>query len=262
MFRYDSYVWKSDLLAHPLVGHAFSTREGGISTEPHLASMNTGFFRGESDENVRKNISLLCSYAGISDSVIGSPQIHSAEIRTVTKENVGEGILRDVPYPCDGFVTDCEGVSLIVRVADCTPVLLLGVRSDNSPVIGAVHAGWRGAAAGIAPKAAKMLFGMGAERIYAAIGPCIHSCCYNVGEDMLSSVEELLGKSVANSFIKPREGILYADIAGMNEYLLRETGVESIDVLDECTACKPHIYHSHRITHGNRGTMGAVIGIK
>lgn len=262
MFKYDSFVWKSDFLDHPRVGHAFSTREGGRSTEPHLASMNTGFFRGESDENVRKNISLLCSYAGIADSVVGTPQIHSAEIRTVTTENIGEGIMRDVPYPCDGFVTDCAGVSLIVRVADCTPVLLLGIRTDNSPVIAAVHAGWRGAAAGIAPKAAKMLYDMGAERIRAAIGPCIHSCCYNVGEDMLAEVEGLVGKTIANRFIKPSGGVLFADIAGLNEYLLRDSSVEEVDVLNECTACKPHMYHSHRVTKGVRGTMGAVIGIK
>ena len=123
--------------------------------------MNTGFYRGDRDEVVRENIRLLCSYAWLSDNVVGTPQIHSADIRVVTPENVGEGITRDVPYPCDGVITEHKGVTLIVRVADCARILLKGMRADGSHVVGAVHAGWRGAAAGIAPKCAKMLFDMG-----------------------------------------------------------------------------------------------------
>ena len=262
MFKYNYPVWQSDVLSIGGVGHAFSTREGGVSKISHLASMNTGFLRGDDDETVRENIRLLCTYAGISENVIGTPQIHSADIRTVTKENCGEGITRDVPYPCDGFVTDCAGVSLIVRVADCAPVLLAGIRADGSPVVGAVHAGWRGAAAGIAPKAAKMLFDMGAERVVAAIGPSIKPCCYQVGEDLFESVAALQGKDFAARHVKEREGSLYADIAGISRELLLDAGVETVDVLGECTACHPDLYHSHRVTKGVRGTMGAVIGIK
>lgn len=262
MFKYNFPVWQSDVLDIAGVGHAFSTREGGVSTESHTRTMNTGFFRGDSDSTVRENIRLLCNYADISENVVGTPQIHSADIRTVTPENGGEGIVRDVPYPCDGFVTDCSGVSLIVRVADCAPVLLCGTRQDGTPVVGAVHAGWRGTAAGIAPKAAKMLFDMGAEQVHAAVGPCIHSCCYRVGEDMRDAVAALQGKAFADKHIKERDGALYADIAGMNEELLLSVGVERVDILSECTACHPELYHSHRATNGVRGTMGAVIGIK
>jgi len=262
MFKYNYPVWQSDVLNIDGVGHAFSTREGGVSQIPHLASMNTGFLRGDDDDTVRENIRLLCTFAGISENVIGTPQIHSADIRTVGSENVGEGITRDVPYPCDGFVTDCKGVSLIVRVADCAPVLLCGKREDGSPVIGAVHAGWRGAAAGIAPKAAKMLFDMGAVRVVAAIGPCIKPCCYQVGEDLFESVKDLQGADFAARHVKERDGSLYADIAGISHELLLSAGVERVDVLPECTACHPELYHSHRVTKGVRGTMGAVIGIK
>ena len=262
MFKYNYPVWQSDVLGISGVGHAFSTRNGGVSTIPHLSSMNTGFLRGDDDETVRKNISLLCGYAGICDNVVGTPQIHSADLRAVTPENGGEGITRDVPYPCDGFVTEHRGVSLIVRVADCAPVLLCGVRGDGSPVVGAVHAGWRGTAAGIAPKAAKMLFDMGAERVVGAIGPCIHSCCYQVGEDLRDTVASLQGGEFAARHVFEREGKLYADIPGMSEELLLGAGVESVDVISECTACDPGLYHSHRATGGVRGTMAAVIGIK
>lgn len=261
MFTYGNYVWQSDCLRADGVSHGFSTREGGISTEAHTASMNTGFFRGDSDEIVRTNIRMLCGYAGISENVVCTPQIHSTEVRYVTSENVGEGIYKDVPFPCDGFVTDCENITLLVRVADCTPILLCSVREDGSPVIGAVHAGWRGAAGGIAAVAAEKMRSLGARDIFAAVGACIHSCCYRVGEDMRDEVARLQGSAFAGRHIKERDGSLFADIAGINEEILRSADVKKIDVCRECTACNPALYHSHRATGGKRGTMGAVIGI-
>lgn len=261
MFRYADHVWQSDVLTFGGVGHAFSTREGGVSTEAHTRSMNTGFYRGDSDDTVRENIRLLCGYAGISDNVVGTPQIHSADIRVVTAENGGEGIFRDVPYPCDGFVTKEKGITLLIRIADCAPVLLLGVCGDGSPVVGAVHAGWKGTALGIAPKGAKMLFDMGAERVFAAIGPCIHDCCFNVWPERRDELISLLGRETAERHITKRGDEFFADIAGINAELLYSVGVEKVDILHECTQCNPALYHSHRATGGVRGTMGAVIGI-
>ena len=261
MFRYENNVWRSDILDIGGVSHGFSTREGGVSTLPHLKSTNCGFFRGDGDETVRENIKLLCSLAGCSQDVVGSPQYHSTEIRKVTKENAGEGIVRDVLSPCDGFITDTPDLTLIVRVADCAPVLLAGEREDTSKIVAAVHAGWRGAAGGIAAKAAQMMRETGAVKIYAAVGACIHSCCYEVGEDMRAEVERLRGAGFTERHIKIRDGRMYADIAGMNRELLMSAGVNAVDVCPECTACNPALYHSHRMTGGKRGTMGAVISI-
>ncbi len=261
MFYYDNNIWRSDILMRAGVHHGFSTREGGISTLPHLAEMNCGFYRGDDDDTVRENIRLLCDMAGCSENVVGTPQIHSTEIRYVTEKEGGQGITRDVPFPCDGFVTDRAGVTLLVRVADCAPVLLAGEREENSPVIAAVHAGWRGTAGGIAEKAAAVLRNMGAVRIFAAIGACIHDCCYEVGEDMKSEVARLQGADFASRYVRERDGKLFADIAGMNRELLLSEGITAVDTCSECTACRPGLYHSHRVTRGLRGTMGAVISI-
>ena len=262
MFIYENNIWRSNVLDNCRISHGFSTREGGVSTLPHLKTMNCGFYRGDTDETVRENIKILCRLAGCSENVIGTPQIHSTEIRYVTRENAGEGIYRDVPYPCDGFVTDSIDLTLLIRVADCAPVLLIGEKEDNSPVIAAVHAGWRGAAGGIAAKAAAVMSEMGACNIRAAIGASIHPCCYRVGEDMMSEVEKLQGRDFAKAHITERDGSFFADIAGMSRELMLESGVKEVDICPECTACKPSIYHSHRITGGKRGTMGAVISIK
>ncbi len=262
MFIYKKGIWQSDIFETDTVGHGFSTRLGGKSIASHTASMNTGFFRGDSDELVRENISILCRLSDISENVVCTPQIHSDIVRYVTEENIGEGSTRDVPFACDGFVTDRAGVSLLVRVADCTPILMCGTRWDGSPVVAAVHAGWKGTVADIGAKAAHKMRELGAEDIRAAVGACIHPCCFQVGEDFIEAVKSAKGTDFATRFIDKNENGYYADLPGMNEYILRSVGIEKIDVTSECTRCKPYLYHSHRATGGHRGTMGAVIGIK
>lgn len=261
MFTYQNCIWQSSVLKNTHVRHGFSTRLGGISTKAHLASMNTGFYRGDSDDTVRENIRILCTLAGAPTDVVGAPQKHSVTVRRVTRENAGEGITKEAPFPCDGFFTTESGITLIVRVADCAPVLMYGELGGGKVAVAAVHAGWRGAAAGIAGVAAEKLKAVGAMNIKAAIGPCIHPCCYAVGEDMKEEVAKLRGADFADRYVSERAGQLYADIAGMNREILLSSGVEETDVCPECTACKPYLYHSHRATGGVRGTMAAVIGI-
>ena len=261
MFTYKKGIWQSDIFKGCGVSHGFSTRLGGKSTLPHTASMNTGFFRGDDDALVVENIKELCRLSGTSNNVVCTPQIHSDTVRYVTEENVGEGTFRDVPFPCDGFVTDKRGVTLLVRVADCTPILMCGRKADGSPVIAAVHAGWKGAVAGIGANAVKQMREMGVENIKCAVGACIRKCCFQVGEDFIESVKNIRGADFAHRFTERRNGSFYADLPGMNVFILKEAGVSETDVIDECTLCKPYLYHSHRATGGKRGTMGAVISI-
>ena len=191
MFYRDDFVFKSSVLNVPGVGHAFSTRLGGVSSLPHTASMNVGFGRGDDDATVRRNISVLCGAAGVSyDGLVGSPQFHSSIVRYVTAENAGEGITKDNDSPSDGFVTDIPGVSMIVRTADCTPILAAGTKPDGSPVVGAAHAGWKGTVNLIAENLIGSMISLGAlpESIRAAIGPCIGTCHFEVKEDFVEAV--------------------------------------------------------------------------
>lgn len=261
MFTYKKGIWQSDILEVSGVSHGFSTRLGGKSTLSHTASMNTGFFRGDDDSLVNENISILCRLAGVSENVVCTPQIHSDIVRYVTEENVGEGSVRDVPFACDGFVTESKNVSLLVRVADCTPILMCGKKTDGAPVVAAVHAGWKGTVADISVRAIEKMRELGASDIKAAIGACIHPCCFQVGEDFIESVKNAKGADFAFRHIQKRDGSYYADLPKMNEDILRSAGITAIDVIPECTRCKPFLYHSHRATGGVRGTMGAVIGI-
>lgn len=261
MFTYKKGIWQSDIFKGTGVSHGFSTRLGGKSVLSHTASMNTGFFRGDDDTLVTENIKELCRLSGASENVVCTPQIHSDIIRYVTEENIGEGSVRDVPFSCDGFITDRRGVSLLVRVADCTPILMSGKRADGTTVIAAVHAGWKGAVAGIGANAVRKMRCLGADNIRCAIGACIHKCCFHVGEDFVEAVKAARGADFVKEFIEVRHSSYYADLPGMNEHILRNAGITQIDIIDECTLCKPYLYHSHRATGGKRGTMGAVICI-
>jgi len=268
MFKRSGIIYKSTILGG--VCHGFSTRLGGVSRAAHTATMNLGFARGDSREEVLENYAILAREisggACTEADVVITSQIHSAKVRVLTSANRGEGITCALGESCDGFVTDTRGVMPIIRIADCTPILLCGTKADASPVIGAVHAGWRGSASGITTEAVQKMRELGctAESIKVAIGAHIGFCCYEVGEDFIESVRELCGAEFALHHIRRVEsGSYHADLTGMNVEFLVSAGVkpENIDVSPECTMCDPTKYHSHRATRGIRGTMGAGIVI-
>ncbi|MBQ7923501.1 MAG: laccase domain-containing protein [Clostridia bacterium] len=275
MFYRDGILFRSDLLTGSRIRHGFSTREGGVSVFPHTRSMNLGHGLGDSQEIVYQNADIFAKTLsdGIygAESVVITSQIHSAKVRFLSAANCGEGTVLPVGESCDGFVTDCPGVMPIVRTADCTPILLAGSTGDGRPVIGAVHAGWKGSAAGIAAVAVGYMTELGAElsTIRVAVGAHIEVCCYEVGADMVEQVAATAGADFAGKFCTPRgkngagEEKFTADLTGMNCFHLQYCGIspEQIDISSECTMCHPDLYHSHRATGGKRGTMGAGIVI-
>ena len=211
MFFKRHTIYRSTLLEDPGLIHGFSTREGGVSTLPHTASMNLAFERGDIDETVRKNLTLfLASVKEMPPSeedlsrIVCGPQIHSSTVRRVAAADGGQGVLRDVPFPCDGYLTEEPGVWLLVRVADCVPILLAGYKENGHPVAAAVHAGWRGTAGGIAGAAVSMMrsLGVSPKTIKAAVGPSIHAGCYQVGTDFSDAVKAIRGADFARRHIR------------------------------------------------------------
>ena len=270
MFYRDGILEKSSLLDIADLYHGFSTREGGVSTLPHTATMNVAEGHGDSHEVVRENIRILARTVSedVLDEacVICAPQIHSAIIRSVTEADRGTGVILPHGGEGDGFITDVPGVLLMIRVADCVPILYAARRSDGSPIVCATHAGWRGTVSGIAAEAIRRIVGMGGDisTVRCAIGQAIHPCCYEVGEDFREAVTQAQGSDFARHHIENRDGNLYADVPKMNRTILLSAGLteEQIDVSPACTACAPHLYHSHRASRGMRGAMGALIGIR
>ncbi len=193
MFYDDGFVVRSTILEIPGVVHAFSTRNGGVSTLPHTKSMNFAPNYGDSDEVLVQNTRLFAEYLGGFDekSVLCAHQIHSSHIRLVDRTNCGEGVILPAGEDCDGFVTESVGVVPLVRTADCVPIILCAPRDGAFPVAAVLHAGWRGTVADIVDRAVDMISSLGAryEDIRAAVGPHIGFCCFEVGEDMRDAVK-------------------------------------------------------------------------
>lgn len=241
--------------------HCFSTRLGGISTG-HLSSLNLGMHRGDAPETVRENYRILGEAVGFDPmQTVFAKQHHTDIIRVVTKEHCGEGLFRDVSEICDGQITDCPGVALVTFSADCTPILL------HDPVrhaIGAVHAGWRGTAQGIAQKAVDAMvreFGCHRENIHAAIGPCISKCCFETDWEVPQAMMDALGPRAVSAFIQKGEKY-YVDLKYCNALWLQRAGVGELDISPDCTACNTERYWSHRKQADQRGSLAGIIMLK
>ena len=195
--------------------HGFTTRLGGVS-EGYLSSLNIGMHRGDNPENVAENYRRLGKTIGFStEKLVLANQIHTDIVRVVTKKDcLGSLSHRDYPE-CDALITNVPGIALVVFTADCTPILL---HDPVTGAVGAVHAGWRGTALGIAAKAIDAMvsaFGCKRENICAAIGPNIGPCCFETDGDVPEAMVAALGDD-AKPFISARGEKFHVDLKQIN----------------------------------------------
>ena len=259
--------YRSELISCP---HGFSTRIGGVSELPHTKSLNLGIGRGDPSGIVIENLTRFAEAIGVEpNSFISADQIHSANVRTVTEKDKGEGYYFCSAESCDGYVTDNKGITLGIKTADCVPILLYySDKNTSRSVISAVHAGWRGTHKNITSVAVLKMIEMGsvADKIKVAIGPSIRSCCYEVAEEFYQAFCDSLGEDNAKLFIKPtikKDGHYLADLVGINRYLLEKCGIlpQNIDVAEVCTFCCQEEFYSHRRSGNERGTMLSAISL-
>lgn len=238
--------------------HCFTTRLGGIS-QGHLASMNIGTHRGDTWENVLDNYNILGKSIGFQPkNLVLTHQTHTDIVRVVGDAERGAGLFAPELSDCDGLITNTPGIGLVVFSADCTPILL---HDPVTGAVGAVHAGWRGTAAGIGPKAAEAMvsnFGCRIENIRAAIGPNIGQCCFETDDNVPEAMIKALSTEV-EPYIRTVGSKFHLDLKGINALWLRKAGIQRIDISDECTACNTHRFWSHRRHGGIRGSQGAII---
>lgn len=242
------------------VRHAFSTRVGGVSRPP-FDSLNLGIGRGDDPQALLENYRRFCAAAGGSPrQAVLSRQVHTDTVRVVTRPDAGKGLFLPQDYEADALVTDEPGLSLVVFSADC------GILTLYDPVhraIGAVHAGWRGCAAGIVEKAVHTMteaYGTQPADILAAVGPCIGPCCFETDEDVPTAMRAAL-HAEAEPYIETRGAKWHVDLAGLNRQWLLRAGVrpERIDLAALCTACHPELFWSHRRMGNARGAQIAMV---
>lgn len=175
-----------------------------------------------------------------SGNVISANQIHSDIILYVA----GDG-----SYTADGLMTDKPGLAVGIRTADCVPILMYDKKSN---MVSAVHAGWRGTAAGIALRACEKMFSFGAsaESIRIAIGPSVCFDCYEVKEDFRDAVSRGLGSQLCGRYVYTceKDKKLHADVAGINAELLRQAGIPDEHIAESglCTYCMTGFFYSYR----------------
>jgi len=249
------------------VPHAFSTRTGGVSSGI-FASLNFGN-PGDLDAaspdpaaNIARNFDLIARGIGTPGRrIVQVHQVHGNAVRVIRRGDAPE-----VPDPrADAIVTDDPEGLACVRVADCAPVL---IASMDGQTVGSVHAGWRGVVSGVAERAVvairELMRRQGSDqRLAAAIGPCIGPEAFEVGPEVVTEFEKVFG-SATTEFVRPcRDSTLGKATIDLKRALriqLGRVGVETIEVIDRCTATEPECFFSHRRDHGRTGRMIGVIG--
>ena len=262
------------------VRHVFSTRLGGVSCGCY-ESMNLSFTRGDDPEAVHENFRRMTEVLDRKpEDVVCTFQTHTTNIRVVTGEDAGKGIVRERDYTdIDGLVTDDPSVVLSVFYADCVPLLFA---DPVKKAIGTAHAGWRGTVGGIGKRMAETMrihYGCDPSDLLVAIGPSICGDCYEVGEEVIAQVREglpahlhhLLGGEVCapgahGELISFRaegapEGKYMLDLHQLNRLLLREAGIPDarIYITDLCTKCNPQLLFSYRVMGESRGNLAGFL---
>jgi polyphenol oxidase len=231
---------KAAALALAGVSHAFFTRCGGISCGDY-ASLNGGLGSRDSAEHVAENRARMATALGVEPrSLLTAYQIHSPRV-----------VVADAPWPpearpqADGIVTRMPAIAIGVSTADCGPVLLA---DPQARVIGAAHAGWRGALSGILEATITAMEGLGAApgSIHAALGPMIRQPNYEVGPDLIDrfAAED----ATTRPFFVPAPRARHAlfDLAGYIAARLRRAGVRHIEDTGLCTYADPAQFFSYR----------------
>ena len=240
--------------------HCFTTRYGGVSTGTQ-SSLNIAFGRGDTMENVEKNLHILASALDFDPAkFVLTRQTHSDIVRVVTDADCSGLCHRDYPES-DALVTNTPGVALLVFTADCTPILL---HDPVTGAVGAAHAGWRGTHQAIAVKALQAMvdnFGCDPKNVRAAVGPNIGSCCFETDADVPEAMLSAFGEEIA-PYIEKKGEKYHLDLKAINAFILRRAGVQHIDISENCTMCEHDRFWSHRYTKGERGSQGAIIVCK
>lgn len=250
----------------PFVRHCFSTRQGGVS-EGIYASMNLSFTRGDEESAVKENYERLARAMGFkTEDIVCSDQTHTANIRIVTKDDRGKGLIRERDYKdVDGMITNVPGIVLAAFFADCVPIYLVDPVTRS---IGLLHSGWKGTVNNIIKngiRAMKHAYGTKPGNLLAAIGPSICGSCYEIGEDVAEQFRRAYPAAQYRQMIRDdRNGKYHLDLWMACRFNLMGSGVPKEHILEGnlCTCCNPDFLFSHRASGGKRGNLGAFLQIK
>ncbi len=251
-------VSKPDPIRSPLldrvkgIRHGYFTRQGGVSSGIY-GGLNIGTGSADDPELVRENRGRVARWMGVgADRLLTCYQIHSPDVVVATGPFDGER------PKADALVTDRPGIALGASTADCGPVLFA---DGEAGVVGAAHAGWKGAFTGVLENTVSAMETLGAkrERIVAVLGPSISQPNYEVGPEF---VERFVAADAGNHIwfrSSSRENHALFDLNGYTVDRLRKAGVEA-DMLGRCTYAEENLFYSYRrTTHRREPDYGRLI---
>lgn len=238
-------VIAEELSAHAGIKHGFFTRIGGVSTGI-CASLNTGLGSKDSRDCVRENRARIATSLGIfKENLVGCHQVHSSDVVTVS------GPVAESERPiADALVTNRPGLGLSVLTADCGPVLFA---DSGARVIGAAHAGWRGAFGGVLANTINAMVNLGAtrENIVAILGPTISADHYEVGPEFVERF--LIRGSSAQAYFTSSPNIGH-QMFNLPAFILDELHACSVNAFwtGQCTYADEDRFFSYRRTTHRR----------
>ena len=224
------------------IRHAFFTRSGGVS-DGIYASLNGGVGSNDAPDNVAQNRARMAQALGVAaDRLLTPYQIHSPDVVVAEEPWTHEARPR-----ADAVITRTPGLAIGVSTADCGPLLFA---DDEAGVIGAAHAGWRGAFTGVIEATVVAMETLGADRarISVALGPTIRQANYEVGPEF---VERFLAANVDNARFfgqSQRDGHAMFDLTGYIADRVARAGIASFEDLGLCTYAEPERFYSYRRT--------------
>ncbi|RMH01344.1 MAG: peptidoglycan editing factor PgeF [Chloroflexi bacterium] len=243
--------------------HAIFTRQGGVSPAP-FDSLNLSLSVPDTKENVYKNRRLAYQlFDRRSETVVHAHLVHGTAVARVTHAQNGTWV-----HHVDGLITDEPGCALVMNYADCTPIFLY---DPIHHAIGLGHAGWQGAVQnlpGALVQAMHAAFGSQPADLLAGIGPTIGACCYEVGEPVISAVQNAFPDAWETLLVTPKKprpfslgGRPHFDLPEANRLNLLRAGIPESHIHDTgfCTACRTDLFYSHRAERGKTGRFGTIL---
>jgi hypothetical protein len=237
-----------------------------VSAAPY-DTLNLGLSVGDEPAAVRENRRRYFGALGLHPSrIVRVRQVHGNDVLVVDPALAGREqfprLLLDDDYLYDAMVTDVPGLGLTISTADCLPIFLVDPRHR---AIGAVHAGWRSSVERIVERALRQMhevYRTDPAECYAALGPGIRGCCYEVDAPVITRLEGAC--NAWQDCVKATgEDHWMLDLAHLNIAILGETGVSRDRVLDTglCTACRNDLFYSYRAEKPKTGRMMSIIAL-
>ncbi len=243
------------LLEFENLAHGVTTRHGGVSPAP-FDTLNLSAHVGDAPERVQENLTRVHAALEINRAAtVDASQAQADRVTRVTARERGTRV-PDV----DGLITNERGVNLMLRFADCVPILLY---DPAHRAIGVAHAGWRGTVSHVVANTVRAMqdaFDTRAPDLIACIGPSIGPCCYEIGADVRARIETAFPETHAQ--LLRHNGATHLDLWQANAVQLRALGVREIEIAGVCTADHTHDFYSWRRENATTGRFAALIALR